>query len=302
MTEFFHQALHALIHTLEHTWYILPMLFFVYLVIEILEHKAVDKLRRILASKNLGIVSAAALGLFPQCGFSVAAANLYSEKLISAGVVAAVFVATSDEAFPILVANPSSAKWFLPTLIIKLVWAIGVGYLVNLIFKLTHLDRASVRHHHSHEHSAHHEHVHKAGEHHHCAHCDSDKGIVKATVTRTLSIFAFIFVTSLVLHLAIDLIGQDKLEVILMNDSPFQPLLAALIGLIPNCAASVITTELFASGAIGYGALVASLCAGAGVGMLVLFRVNKNHKQNFAILGIVYLTSALLGTVIEIFL
>lgn len=301
MTEFFEHVLHALIHTLEHTWYMLPVLLLVYLFIEILEHKAVDKLRRILARKNLGIVSAAALGLFPQCGFSVAAANLYSEKLISAGVVAAVFVATSDEAFPILVANPTSAKWLLPTLVIKLVWAIGVGYFVNLIFKIARLDRADAQAH-AHEHSSHHEHVHKAGEHHHCAHCDSDKGIIKATVSRTLSIFVFIFITSFVLHLAIDLIGQDSLGVILMSDSLFQPLLAALVGLIPNCAASVVTTELFVSGAIGYGSLVASLCAGAGVGMLVLFRVNKSHKQNFAILGIVYLTSALLGTVIEIFL
>lgn len=296
MTEFFHHALHGLVHTVEHTWYMLFVLFGVYLVIELIEHKAMNKAKAVLSNKYYGLAAASALGLFPQCGFSVAAANLYAERLISAGTVAAVFVATSDEALPILLANPSAAKWFLPVIGIKFVWAILVGLFVNLIFKLTRLDKSHA-HHHAHSHS---EHTHEGGEHHHCAHCDSNKGILAASVKRTLSVFAFIFVTTFILHLVIDIIGQDKLKSFLMTDSLLQPFLAALIGLIPNCAASIVTTELFVSGAISFGSLVAALSAGAGIGMLVLFRVNRDYKKNLAILGLLYGTSALLGVIITL--
>ncbi len=295
MQEFFNHLFHTLVHTLEHTWYMLPLLLLIYLLIEVVEHKAMDRVRRVLASENLGIVGASALGLFPQCGFSVAAANLYAERLVSAGVVAAVFVATSDEAFPILIANPGSAKWFLPLLAVKFIYAIAVGFLVNFIFRITGLDKAKHREAHSHG-----EHIHEGGEHHHCSHCDSRNGIISAALKRGISIFAFVFVTSFALHLVIDLVGEDKLGAFMMTDSIFQPFLTALIGLVPNCAASVVTTELFVSGTLGFGSLAAALSAGAGVGMLVLFRVNRSYKQNFAFVGILYLASALLGVLIEI--
>lgn len=273
----------------------LPVLFLVYLVIELLEHKAMDKVRRVLADRNFGVVGAALLGLFPQCGFSVAAANLYSERLITAGTVAAVFVATSDEAFPILISNPESMQWFLPMLVLKFVYAIIVGMVVNLVFKLTKLEKAE--YHESHHHG---EHTHEGGEHHHCSHCDSNRGIFSAAIRRTLSIFAFVFITSFALHLLIDLVGEAQLKSVLMTDSILQPFIAALIGLIPSCTASVVTTELFVSGVLGFGSLAAALCAGAGVGMLVLFRVNRNLKQNLSILGMIYVMSALLGVVIEL--
>ena len=297
MKEILTHALHALTHTAEHTWYMLLVLFLVYLLIELVEHKAMNRAKAMLANKYYGLVAASALGLFPQCGFSVAAANLYAERLISAGTVAAVFVATSDEALPILLANPDAAKWFLPVLLIKFVWAIIVGLLVNLIFKLTKLDKHAHHAHHLHSHT---EHTHEGGEHHHCAHCDSGKGIFKATLKRTVSVFLFIFATTFALHLVIELVGQDRLEAVLMTDSLLQPFISALIGLIPNCAASIVTTELFVSGALGFGSLVAALSAGAGIGMLVLFRVNHDHKKNFALLGILYITSALLGVMIEL--
>ena len=180
-------------------------------------------------------------------------------------------------------------------LAIKFVYALFVGFLVNLIFKLTRLDTVKRRE--AHHHSVH---VHEGGEHHHCAHCDSQSGIVSAALKRGFSIFAFVFLTSFVLHIAIDILGEDKLRGFMMSDSLVQPFLAALIGLIPNCAASVVTTELFVTGALGFGSLAAALCAGAGVGMLVLFRVNRSHKQNFALLGLLYAASAILGVFIEI--
>ena len=297
MNEFFNCALHALTHTLEHTWYMLFMLFFVYLLIEFIEHRAMNKLRALLSNKNIGLIGASALGLLPQCGFSVAAANLYSERLISIGAVAAVFIATSDEALPILAASPEAVRWLVPTMLIKFVWAIAIGFFVNLIFKLTGLDKRAVT-----VHSHHGEHVHEGGEHHHCEHCDSERGILSAALTRTVSIYLFVFATSCLLNIVIDIIGSENLGVFLMNNSILQPIIAALVGLIPNCAASVITTELFVAGAIGYGSLVAALCSGAGVGMLVMFRVNRDHRQNLALLGILYAASSVLGIIIELIL
>ncbi len=299
MQEIFTHLTHALIHTLRHTWYMLFVLFAVYLIIEFIEHKAMNKAKAVLSNKYYGIAAASALGLFPQCGFSVAAANLYAERLISAGTVAAVFVATSDEALPILLANPDAAKWFLPILAIKFIWAVVVGFLVDLIFRLTRLDKHE--HVHSHEHSHDHdEHKHEFGEHHHCEHCDSSRGIFSAALKRSMSVFAFVFITSLILHMVIDLVSEDKLRAVLMTDSLFQPLLAALVGLIPSCSTSIVVTELFASGALGLGSLTAALSAGAGIGMLVLFRVNRDYKKNFVLLGILYVTSALLGLIIEL--
>ena len=291
-----HSLGHAVLHTLEHSWYMLPVLFLVYLLIEFMGHKATGGLRKALSSKSAGVVAGSALGLIPACGFSVAAANLYAERLISAGVVAAVFVSTSDEALPIILAGGRSAAWFVPLVLIKFVYAILVGCIVELVFKLTGLNKAKA---HEHHHSHHHEHVHEAGEHHHCSHCDSGKGILRTAVKRSLSVFGFVILTALIVNLAVELLGEERLGIILLTDNFLQPFLAALIGLIPNCSASVVCAEMFANGALGFGSLVSALCSGAGLGMLVLFRVNRNYKQNFSILGIVYLLSAVIGVIIE---
>ncbi len=297
MSEIFHQyILHPLEHTIEHIWYMPILLLLVYLLIEVLEHKAIYKVKKVLSNKSFGLFGAAALGIFPQCGFSVAVANLYAEKLVGAGAVAAVFVATSDEALPLLIANPSMARWLLPTIFIKFFFAVLVGLLVNLIFKVTKLDACKPQAH-THAHSGH---THEGGEHHHCAHCDSSRGIVRTAIRRTLSVFIFILITSFFFNVAVEVIGEENLKAFLMNGSVLQPFVAALIGLIPNCAASVIATELFISGAIGYGALIAGLSVGSGIGALVLFRVNKNIKQNLALMGILYIASALLGVIITL--
>lgn len=297
---FAHSLAHAALHTLEHCWYMLPVLFAVYLMIELIGHKATGKLKGALSRPTIGVVAGSALGLVPACGFSVAAANLYSERLISAGVVAAVFAATSDEALPIILAGGESAAWFLPLILIKFVFAILVGCIVNLVFNLTGLDRAHS--HDTHKHHRHSEHVHEAGEHHHCSHCDSGKGILRTAALRSVSVFAFVLVTAFLVNLAIEMLGEDKLGSLLLSNSALQPFLAALIGLIPNCSASVVAAELFATGALGFGSLVSALSAGCGLGMLVLFRVNRNMKQNFALLAMLYSFSALLGVIIEVIL
>lgn len=271
----------------------LPFLFAVYLIIEFIEHRALDKIRAAFSNEKLGIVSAAALGLFPQCGFSVAAANLYSEKLITAGTLVAVFISTSDEAVPIFASNSESLKWLLPLLGVKFIFAVAAGFIVNALFRVLKLNDSKKVIDNSKTH------IHENGEHHHCDCCDSRKGILRNVFTRTLSIFVFILATTLLLNIIIYLIGDENLKKFLLTDSIFQPMVAALIGLIPNCAASVVLSQLFVAGTISFGSLTAGLCAGAGVGMLVLFRVNRPMKQNFAILGILYTLSAVAGLILQ---
>lgn len=286
--------LDILIDSLLDALKMLPFLFVVYLIIELLEHKAMDKIRAVLRSDRLGIVSGALLGVFPQCGFSVAAANLYAERLITAGTLVAVFVSTSDEAIPILASSPGKMKWLIPLLLIKVIYAIIAGFIVNIIFRMTKLDQLK-------PHVEHHsEHIHEAGEHHHCAHCDSEKGIIESALKRAISIFLYILLTSLVLNTVIWLIGEDKISALLMTNSIVQPFISALIGMIPNCAASVVLSELFVSGALSFGSLAAGLSAGAGVGLLVLIRVNHNQKQNAILVGLLYILSVLLGIILQI--
>ncbi len=287
--------LHPFVHAIEHSLYMLPILFIVFLLIAIIENKAMSRVRTALSHKGFGVIGASLFGLFPQCGFSVAASNLYAERLITAGSLAAVFIATSDEALPIIMADPSSAKWFLPLLLVKLVWAIAVGYFVDRIFHLTRLDQIEV------------EPADVDAPVTECDCCDcgceaSKQRIIPRVLRRTLSIFMFIVMTGFLLNVAIELFGEERLSAILMNNTLLQPVIAAFIGLIPNCAASIVLSRLFVSGALSFGSLAAGLCAGAGLGLLVLFRVNRSHKQNFALLGCVYSMSVLLGILLEILL
>ena len=263
-----------------------------------------DKLKAAFSSKGAGVLSGALLGLFPQCGFSVAAANLYSEKLISAGALVAVFISTSDEALPIILSAPETAKYFLPLLLIKLFGAIAAGFILDFVLsKFKHHDHHDEHEHeeHDHEHGHHHgEHTHAHGVHHHCAHCDSNRGIIKNALTRTGSTISFILLTVFVFNIAVALIGQERIEYALKSVSVLQPLIAAFIGLVPSCAVSVILAGLFTTGAISFGALAAGLCAGAGAGMAVLFKTNKGIKNSLLILGYVWLFSATLGTIISL--
>lgn len=297
--------LHVIEDTLIDALKMLPLLFLAYLVIEIIEHKAMDKLKRAFSSERAGVFSGAVLGLFPQCGFSVAAANLYSEKLISAGALAAVFISTSDEALPIILSMPETAKYFIPLLLIKLIGAVSAGLLLNLIASAVKKNKKHDVHRHEHEHAhgrfdlIHSEHTHENGVHHHCAHCDSNAGIIRNSVTRTLSTMMFIVITIFLFNLVVSLVGHETIEHLLESVSMFQPVIAAIIGLIPSCAVSVILAGLFTEGVISFGALAAGLCAGAGAGFAVLFKSNSSIKGSLSILAYIWLFSAALGTIVS---
>lgn len=293
--------LSILLDTLIHGAKMLPLLFLAYLIIETVEHKAMDKLRRVFANKKTGVIGGALLGLIPECGFSVAAANLYSEKIISTGALAAVFIATSDEAFPILLSSGETRKYFLPLLLIKLFLAVIAGFLLDILYSLFKPKQEHCHeHHHDHAHR-HGEHVHEAGEHHHCAFCDSNKGIFLSALKRTVYILLFLIATVFVFNAVIGLIGEERVEAVMASIPFLQPFIAALIGLIPSCAVSIMLTGLFTEGIISFGALVAGLCAGAGAGIAVLLKSGRGLKKSLFLVGYLWLFSSIAGLIISIF-
>ena len=268
----------------------LPFLLISYIIIEYIEHKKSSKINFILSSSGkYGSVIGAILGCLPQCGFSVTASSLYSGRVITLGTLIAVFIATSDEAIPVLIANPSSFANMLKIIIVKLVLAIVIGIVIDILLSHRHKNSIETSIGNAEEH------IHKM-----CSHCDCEHGILKSALRHTISIFIYIMIVSFVLNVIIHIIGQDRLSTILLSGSIFQPLVAAVIGMIPNCAASVLLTELYVSGQLSFASIIAGLSTGAGIGMVVLFRENKNIKVFIAILGITYCIGAISGIIIEI--
>ncbi len=280
---------HILKHTLLDSLKMLPFLFAAYLLIEFLEHKASDKLQHTLSqSGGHGVVIGALLGCVPQCGFSVAAANLYAGRVITLGAMLAVFLSTSDEAIPLLLSHPDQAGMILPLIGLKLVIALAAGFAVDFVRRLTHAKDATPQ---LEEHNV------------LCEHCHCEEGgIFKSALKHTLSIFGFILVVSLLLNALMEGIGEENISKLLLTDSIFQPFLAALIGLIPNCAASVMLVQLYLAGSLSFGAMLAGLCTGAGMGLAVLFRANKNWKKNLCTLGLLYGIGSVSGLIAGLFI
>ncbi|MGN0478644.1 MAG: putative manganese transporter [Hominenteromicrobium sp.] len=277
--------LDVLIDALVDSLKMLPFLFAAYLLIEFLEHKASRKMRDSLQRLGpFGPVGGALLGVVPQCGFSVAASNFYAGRIISVGTLLAVFLSTSDEAIPVLLAHPDMLPYAVPMLLIKVVSGMVFGFLVDFLMRRFMKPRE------------------EAPFEELCASCDcGHHGIVHSALRHTVEIFAFILLVNLILGYAIYFIGEENISKLLLNGSVFQPFLTALIGLLPNCAASVILTELFAVGSLEFGSCVAGLCAGAGLGLVVLFRTNHRLKENLAIVGVLYAASVITGLIVNLF-
>ena len=260
---------------------LIPFIFAVYLLIEYLEHHSSNKLGNALKKMGpFGPVGASVLGAVPQCGFSVMASNLFSGRLITVGTLIAVYISTSDEAIPILISEPKliSKLWVL--ILIKVAVGMISGLIVDLTVRLLHKENR--------------EEPFKEL----CSHCDCEHhSVLHSAIHHTVQITLFIFIVNLLLGAFMEFAGEKTVSRVLMTDSFFQPFLAALIGFIPNCAASVVLTQLYVSGVLSFGSLVAGLCTGAGVGLLVLFRTNKHLKQNLAIVGILYLFAVIAGII-----
>ena len=286
--------IHVLEHSLEHAFLdsikIMPFIFLIYLVIEYLEHKNNTYLsHRLMGHQKRGAVFGAIFGSIPQCGFSVIAADMYSRRAITLGTLIAVFVATSDEAIPIILTEPDQWELIIGVIGIKIIIAVICGIAIDIIYRKHELD---VDDHACHEHD-HHDHFH--------GNCESCEGSpVKSALIHTVKIFIFIFIVTLILNLIIETAGEERMAELLLKDSFIQPFIAALIGLIPNCAASVMITQAYLSGAITFGSLIAGLTSGAGVGVLYLFKRNHNQKHNLFILLLMFLIGAVSGVLLQV--
>ena len=264
---------------------ILPFLFLSYLLIEYIEHKSSHKLEKALsASGKYSKVVGSILGIIPQCGFSAVAANLFSSRVITIGTLVAVFLATSDEAIPILLTYPEKSKDLIMILVIKFIIAVVAGTIIDAILNLKKNKEAKF------DNDEMHTHMHDI-----CKDCDCDHGLLKSSIKHTLSIFLFLVVITFIINIAVELIGDENFSKIILSGSILQPFVASIIGLIPNCAASVLLSKLYVDGALSLGSIIAGLSTGAGVGGIILFKTNKNLKENLSILGLVYLIGAFCG-------
>lgn len=274
----------AFLHAGEDCLRMLPFLFAAFLLIEALEHHGSRKIAKVLAKVGkAGPVAGALAGCIPQCGFSVLAANLYAGGVISAGTLIAVFAATSDEAVLILMGNPESAGTVLPLLAGKVIIGMAAGYLTDILLK-RYIEEPK-----------------ETGEIcHHCGCHEEGAGLLRPALNHTVRIFVYLFLFTVILNLCIDFFGIRQLSAFLLGDTPIQPLIAAVIGLIPNCAASVMLTQLYLSGAISFASAMAGLCTGAGIGLVVLFKMNENRKENLKILLLLLLTGAAAGMILEL--
>ena len=247
---------------------LIPFLFIAYLIMEYLEHKTSQKSREtIKKSGKFGPLIGSFLGIFPQCGFSVVATNFYAGRVITLGTLISVYLTTSDEMIPIMISEAVPLWTILKILFVKLVIGIVAGFVI--------VDFC---------------------EHDHC-HCE--KGILKSSIHHTLSIFVFILIVTFIINTAIYFIGEENISNILLNKPIFGPIVSSLIGLIPNCASSVIITNMYLKNVINVGTMIAGLLVNAGVGLVVLFKTNKKIKENIAIICLLYIVGVISGIVLE---
>lgn len=270
---------------------LLPFLFITYLIMEYIEHKMKEKSKQaIKKSGKFGPIIGSLVGIFPQCGFSVSATNLYAGRVITLGTLISVYLATSDEMLPILISEAVSPVIIIKLLAIKLLIGIIAGFLIDLLIRLFCKKDAKEE-----EQNIEIEHL---CEEEHC-HCH-EGGILKSALKHTINIFIFILIISFIINLVVYFIGEENIANLLLNKKILGPVIASLIGLIPNCAASVILTNMYLESVISAASMISGLLTGAGVGLAVLFKTNKNLKENVKILGLLYFIGTISGIILEI--
>lgn len=273
-----------LLDTLLDAIKLLPFLFVTFLLMEYIEHgftkKGKEKIKK---AGNLGPFFGGLLGAVPQCGFSVMATNLYATRIVTLGTLVSIYLSTSDEMLPILISQRCSFSVIIKILLIKILIGMMVGFIIDFIIrKKSKTSNYEIKKFCDEE------------------HCDCEHGIIKSSIKHTLNILIFIIVITLLLNLGFYYFGNDNIEKLFLKDSFFSPFISSLIGLIPNCGASVILTELYLNNVISFASVIAGLLTGSGVALLVLFKINKNVKENVKILLTLYFIGALSGIVIEI--
>lgn len=266
---------------------ILPFLFLTFLLMEYIEDSMNDRMGNVLKKAGkTGPLWGALVGIVPQCGLSAAGANLYAGRVISIGTLLAIFLSNSDEMLPIMIADAINPYIILLILSAKILVAVIAGFSVDFIYKK--ILKKQVK---------------EVDIHHFCEHehCECGKGILRPALKHTIKIFAFLLVFSIALGFVIELVGLENIASSVLNNDFIGPIFAGIIGLIPNCAASVLLTKLFLEGVISGGTMLSGLLVGAGVGILVLIRVNEGKSENIRIVCMLYFIGVISGMVFNLF-
>ena len=264
---------------------LIPFLLVAFLIIELLEHKLNNKTKHIITkSKKVGPIIGSLLGVIPQCGFSVMATNLYITRIITLGTLISIYLSTSDEMLIIMISEKVEISLILKILLIKIFFGIVYGLIIDKIINKKKKDKET--------------NYELCDE----EHCDCNHSILLSAIKHTLHITLFIFIITLIINTIFTLLGDNYLSKILLNNSILSPFITSLIGLIPNCAASVILTELYLNSTISLGALIGGLLTSSGSSLLVLIKNNKNQKENLSIILLLYALGVLSGIIIELIL
>lgn len=279
----------CLLDSLIDTVKLLPFLFITYIIIEYIEHRAsVKTIGYMIKADNLGPLLGGILGVIPQCGFSAAGSNLYAGRVITMGTLLSIYLSTSDEMLPIMISERAPLTLILKILGLKVLIGVVAGFIVDGVM---HMLKQPTKIQYRIEHMC---------EHEHCG-CNEGNNIFVSALIHTLQITAFILIISFILNLGIEAIGSQRISQFLSDKEYLSVFLSGIVGLIPNCAASVIITELYLEGMLSFGAMMTGLLVGAGVGILVLFRANDDAKDSLKVVCILYLVGALTGLALLLF-
>ena len=312
MNEIMHIAEHVAEHSVADTLYLIPFLWVTYLAMEWLEHKTGERTQNAIRHAGAaGPIVGAFLGVVPQCGFSAVAATLYAGRVITLGTLFAVFLSTSDEMLPIFLAEAVPGNTILSIMGAKVVIGMVMGFVVDAVLRLARRDRDRLRIHELCEQD-------QCGCNHDCRTCEAApdrayehhddvehthshghgwKGILLSATKHTVQVTLFIFAITIVLNIVLETVGEEALARLLGDNPAFSVFATALVGLIPNCAASVVIAQLYVEGVLGAGAMLAGLLVSAGVGLLVLVRANRPWRQNAAIIALLYVIGVFWGLV-----
>lgn len=273
----------VILDTIVDSLKLIPFLLVAFLIIELLEHKLNNKTKHIITkSKKVGPIIGSLLGVIPQCGFSVMATNLYITRIITLGTLISIYLSTSDEMLIIMISEKVEISLILKILLIKIFFGIIYGLIIDKIINKNKKDKET--------------NYELCDE----EHCDCNHSILLSAIKHTLHITLFIFIITLIINTIFTLLGDNYLSKILLNNSILSPFITSLIGLIPNCAASVILTELYLNSTISLGALIGGLLTSSGSSLLVLIKNNKNKKENLSIILLLYALGVLSGIIIEL--
>ncbi len=288
-----------MVHVLEHafldTLTVLPFLIIIYVLIELIEHKTEIAGRSNRFNGKLGPLIGSATGLIPQCGFSVMAAKLYESGFLKLGTILAIFIATSDEAFIILISKGDALN-IMYIIIVKIIVAVSVGYLVNAFCKNESVQISTVKDYKSRVYEKKFEYTSCCSDH------DEEKPVktyIVSPLLHSLKITLYILIVNVIFGALVHYLGEDKISEFLQGSIWLQPFITALVGLIPNCASSVVITETFIIGGITFGSCIAGLCTNAGLGLVVLFKNTKEWKRNLLITLILYSVGVITGSILN---